>query len=295
MLNKKIVTHNGTFHADDLFASAVLSILLEKKGENFEIVRTRDIDIINSADYVFDVGGIYDPEKNRFDHHQTGGAGTHADGIPYAAFGLVWKKFGEEICESKEISERLEKKIVEAIDANDNGINLYETKGEITPFTIQDILFSFRPTWQETEDYDIPFFELLPFVKKILLREIKRMKDVIVAEDFVEKSYDQAVDKRLIILDGHYPWGEVMQKYIEPLYVISVKADLWRVECVRKDKFSFENRKNLPKEWAGKREDLAEITGVDDAIFCHNGLFLAVAKSKEGAIKLAELALQNNN
>ena len=38
-------------------------------------------------------------------------------------------------------------------------------------------------------------------------------------------------------------------------------------------------------------ETLQKVTGVEDAVFCHKGLFLAVAKSKEGAIKLAELAL----
>jgi uncharacterized UPF0160 family protein len=38
-------------------------------------------------------------------------------------------------------------------------------------------------------------------------------------------------------------------------------------------------------------EELAQVTGVADAVFCHNKLFMAVAKSKEGAIKLAELAL----
>jgi len=36
---------------------------------------------------------------------------------------------------------------------------------------------------------------------------------------------------------------------------------------------------------------LAKVTGVPDATFCHNGRFLAVAKSKEGALKLAEIAL----
>ena len=104
MKNKKLITHDGSFHADDLFACATLSVLLEKKGEAFEIIRTRDGDIIRNGDYVFDVGGIYDPENNRLDHHQKGGAGKRENGIEYSSFGLVWKKFGEEICNSKEIA-----------------------------------------------------------------------------------------------------------------------------------------------------------------------------------------------
>jgi uncharacterized UPF0160 family protein len=61
---------------------------------------------------------------------------------------------------------------------------------------------------------------------------------------------------------------------------------------VRKDSKSFESKKYLPQEWAGKKDaELAEISGVPDATFCHNARFMAVAKSKEGAIDLAEKAL----
>ena len=62
-LIKKLITHNGSFHADDLFACAVLFLLLEKRGEKFEIIRTRDENILKNGDYVFDVGGIYDVEN----------------------------------------------------------------------------------------------------------------------------------------------------------------------------------------------------------------------------------------
>ena len=87
---KKIVTHNSTFHADDVFAVATLLII----EPDAEVIRTRDENIISSADYVVDVGQIYDKDKKRFDHHQLGGAGKRDDGIEYASFGLVWKEYG---------------------------------------------------------------------------------------------------------------------------------------------------------------------------------------------------------
>ena len=66
----------------------------------------------------------------------------------------------------------------------------------------------------------------------------------------------------------------------------------WRVLAVRKRAESFENKKNLPRSWAGLRDkELQKITGVKDAVFCHRNLFMAVAKSKEGAIALARKAL----
>ena len=55
MTKKRLVTHNGSFHADDLFAAATLSLYLDKKGFDYEIVRTRDMAVINKADYVVDL------------------------------------------------------------------------------------------------------------------------------------------------------------------------------------------------------------------------------------------------
>ncbi len=287
--NKILVTHNSTFHADDLFATATLSII--NKG-HIKVIRTRDPELMKTADYVYDVGGIYDPSINRFDHHQKGGAGQRENGIPYASFGLVWKTYGEQLCGSKEVSEKIEQKLVQAVDANDNGINLFDVKGEVAPYTLQDILFVFRPSWKEEQDYDKAFMELVPIAVKIITREIIKTRDELEADSIIKKAYEEARDKRIIILEGHYPWGEIIDQYKEVLYVISVKSDLWRVEAVRKEKYNFETRKPFPESWAGKRDsDLVEATGVTDATFCHNGRFLAVAKSKEGALKLAEKAL----
>ena len=43
---------------------------LSSKWSLIHINRTRDENIIEAADIVFDVGGIYDPTNGRFDHHQ---------------------------------------------------------------------------------------------------------------------------------------------------------------------------------------------------------------------------------
>ncbi|MFT7314501.1 MAG: uncharacterized UPF0160 family protein, partial [Paraglaciecola sp.] len=49
----------------------------------------------------------------------------------------------------------------------------------------------------------------------------------------------------------------------------------------------------LPKEWAGLSDiALQDETGIDDAMFCHNGLFIAGAESFESTMKMASLALQ---
>ena len=53
---------------------------------------------------------------------------------------------------------------------------------------------------------------------------------------------------------------------------------------------------DLPESWAGKDgEELQKITGVPDAIFCHNKRFMASAGSREGAIALAQKAIASYN
>ena len=130
--NKKLITHDGSFHADDIFAAAAISMMLEKEGKSFEIIRTRDPEVINTGNkdekYVFDVGGVYDEEKNLFDHHQKGGAGKGPHNIEYAAFGLVWKKFGEIIAGGEKEAEVINKRLCVPIDAWDNGFDLVENK-----------------------------------------------------------------------------------------------------------------------------------------------------------------------
>jgi len=296
MTPKTLVTHNSNFHSDDVFACATLQLLLDKKGESYEVIRTRDEDIVSKGNFVFDVGGEHDPSTDRFDHHQHGGAGKRENGIPYASFGLVWQKYGSEICDSEDISKKIDMYLVSPIDANDNGVNLADNIHEIIPFRIQDAVHLFRATWKEDpSQYDIGFLDQVSFAKKLLKREIKVIRDNMEAEEIVRNAYEKAEDKRLIIFDGSYPWRTVLVEYPEPLFVISYKkeSDTWRINAIPINPYSYENRKNLPKEWAGLRDsDLRKVTGVEDAIFCHNGLFLAVAKSKKGVLKLGEEALK---
>ncbi len=55
---------------------------------------------------------------------------------------------------------------------------------------------------------------------------------------------------------------------------------------------TFDARKDLPTPWAGLQgEGLAAATGVPDAVFCHNNLFIAACKSFDGIQEMARQAL----
>jgi uncharacterized UPF0160 family protein len=293
---KIIVTHDGGFHADDVFGCAALSLLLDG---NIKILRSRDPEIIKKGEYVLDIGGIYDEEKNLFDHHQKGGAGRRPNGIEYASFGLVWKKFGAQISGSREAADTIDKILVSAIDANDNGMNVANNIfSDAFIFRASDLIGSFNPTGLEDEKniYD-QFMKAVSLAKDILGRQIKIASDRIKIEKMIREAYDKSQDKRMVVMDRAFRRVELMeslQKLPEPIFVVYPNGDgRWRSTGVLVDLASPAVRKNFPAAWAGLRdEELAKVSGVADAQFCHRALFTIAAKTKEGAIKMTQLALK---
>jgi len=297
---KKVVTHCGSFHADDVFACATLALYFKKNNIKYSLERTRDEERITKADYVFDVGGIYDPSINRFDHHQPGGAGKRENDIPYAAFGLVWKTYGPILCENnEEIINDIDRRLVQPIDAIDNGISITEPSDcGLYDYGIHGIISAYQNTWKEgldTKKQFESFMNLVDFFEGILEREIERSAHRIEMMELIEDAYQKAENKEIIEIPYHVGVGalvQVLDKYKEVMYVVSRSNGNWKALAMRKSPCTFENRKSMPENWGGKRgEELQEITGVSDAVFCHNALFLAVAKSRLGAWQLAELAL----
>lgn len=291
-----IVTHSGHFHADEIFAVAVLLLVLGDEG-NVKVIRSREKEVIEKGDYIIDIGGIDNAAKNRFDHHQTGGAGARPNTIPYASFGLVWKKFGEGLCGSKEVAERVDRKIIQPIDAIDCGIQFMESKVDgIFLYDVGEYFEAFWPTWMEEQvDIDNIFSNLVSIAQKLLQREIIKNHHKLAARLIAEKAYYESKDKRLIVLDKYCPVGEFLSKYPEPLFRIfpGIGGD-WRLEAIRNNDNYFVNRKDLPQSWAGKKdEELERITGVVGATFCHQGIYLAGAKTKEAILKMAEIALNS--
>lgn len=298
MNKKKIITHNAKFHADDVFSVAVLLLHLDSEAE---IIRTRDEKIIETGDFVVDVGGVYEPENNRFDHHQIGGAGKRDNNIPYASLGLVWKKFGEDLCGTKEVAIALDEKLIQPIDAGDNGVDIEKSLFKnISKYNIGSFINTHRPTWKETQNFNEKFIEAVDFAKKILKREIKITKDWVEAKFIVVDKFKNSKDKRLVVFNKEENFGrelieDVLVNFNEPLYAVLPRSEpsLWQVIAIKKEFNTFLLRKSLPKNWLGKKdEELQEITNVKDATFCHRKGFMCVVGSKEGAVSLVKKALE---
>lgn len=67
----------------------------------------------------------------------------------------------------------------------------------------------------------------------------------------------------------------------------------YRIQAVPvSDTTEFENRRPLPTEWRGLRDEvLQKAIGVDSAIFVHATGFIGGAKRREDAIKMADKTL----
>jgi uncharacterized UPF0160 family protein len=288
MNDKTIVTHNGNFHADDVFSVAALKQIFP----SFNLVRTRDLALIAKADIVIDVGGEYDAEAGRFDHHQRGGAGERENGIPYSSFGLIWKKYGLEICQgNEEVANAVDAALVSTIDAIDCG----HVEGIYDGISLSQTISMFNPTWQEDSHFDSCFDEAVEFADRILKRFIASASGGISAKTIVAKAIENAQDPRVIVLQKYTPWKRTVHALAEKaLYIVyPSQTGQWRIQTVPVEPGSFEDRKPLPSSWAGLSDkDLQQVTGIDDAMFCHNGLFIAGAESFESTMKMATIALQ---
>lgn len=296
-IEKVIATHDGSFHADDVFAYAILSSLFEHK-----LIRSRKEERLDTADIVFDVGG------GKYDHHSTDKV-YRKNGIPYAAFGLIWRDFGKEFLLKSELIEeehinavhkKIDRDFVQAIDAFDNGVNL-STDTVVKVQTISSVIggFNHHVKSDGTSAKKIEtlyFLEATAFARQILMNEIVGISNQLEARAGIEEAFANRENPQILILDSPAEWGDTVEELDineEVLYVIYPKIDAYYIQVVRKDAGTFEARKDLPEEWAGKRDEaFNQVLGIDDGIFCHPARFLAGAKSKESILKMAELALQ---
>lgn len=286
-----ITTHNGIFHADEVFAIVALLRLFPEAA----IERTRDPKILSKSDLRVDVGGKNNPQVGDFDHHQREGAGIRTNGVPFASFGLVWKEFGRVLCGSQEAADLVDERLVQLIDAADCGVKTAEPVNGLLPYSVSQAISALNPSWQEDlseEQEDELFVRALELAGVILFREITYCQGRILAASAVRDALASS-DSNILVLEVFCPWQEVVVNESEVQLVVFPAPDgTWRVQCVPPEIGSFEQRKPLPENWAGLRgKELIKASGVTDAVFCHPGRFICGANSQEGALKMARKAL----
>ncbi|UVW27573.1 MYG1 family protein [Massilia sp. H6] len=307
-----IVTHNGKFHADDAWAVAALHILFPEA----DIVRTRDSAIIDAADFVVDVGGTWDPARGRFDHHQKGFEGARASGVPYASAGLVWREYGARCVAAlaaahaghqmdadaaQQLAHAIDNDIVQYLDLSDVGAARNAPGG----YGMSAVVSGYNPNWMdeqrlgyglEAEAYRLAQFrKAMAFLTDVMTNAVKYRVGAMLALAQVRQSEAMEDGRLLFLKNAALPWSSVVRKEMpKVLFVLShsLSEDRYMLHTVPATTDTFDARADLPAPWAGLRDDeLAAVTGVPDAKFCHNGRFIAAAKSYGGAYAMAQQAL----
>lgn len=275
-----LVTHSGRFHADEVFATAMILMI-----EEHEVVRTRDEDIIKQAEIVLDVGAEYDPSTLRFDHHQNSFTRTRDDGTPFATAGLVWEHYASKIFAAKDLTEPSEiayaqewvdNKLIKDIDAVDNGMYLEDPRPSVSM-----IIGMMNDNTEDPETQQIAFNKALNFTREIM----HNMVDAAVKEAQVAAELTALLDtieNGILVLDKNLPYKDFISRHPEVKRVVYPRnEEQFGVYCNGPEN-------HLPERFRGLRdEELNTVSGLEDMIFCHKSGFMCVTLSKESALFMA--------
>ena len=187
------------------------------------------------------------------------------------------------------------------IDATDSGQTyvgplLFKDAG-YTSLGIHIANFGQLNTEGRTADGLLQMFEQASeFARGVLARAINSCEMLEQAIQEVSEIYNRSDDKQILVLDKDYgrPTWKRLSQYPELTFVVyyNDKADRWSAESIPVSATEMISRKLFPESWRGLREDeLKNVTGESDILFCHPSGFLLGTKSKESVLTLAKKAL----
>lgn len=274
-------THSGKFHADDVFSAALLLYL------NPEIMITRGNRVPEDFDgIVFDIG------RGQYDHHQKDSR-IRENGIPYAAFGLLWEELGADIL-GEELAQKFDESFVQPLDNNDNT----GEKNELAT-----LIGNFNPTWDAEGSNDEAFFQAVSVAGMILENKFERFRGNERADKRVEEIYahhEQAVhdrekhrdDARILILPEFVPCQKFLSETEIAFVIFPSNRGGYCIQPQKKE-YSINYKCSFPVEWLGlENEELAAATGLKSAGFCHKGGFLMTTGELADAVQACHISME---
>ena len=267
----KAFTHGGKFHADDVFSSALLLYI------NPEIVISRGNKVPEDFDgIVFDIG------RGRYDHHQKDSR-VRENGVPYAAFGLLWEVLGKEIL-GEELAEKMDESFIQPLDINDNT----GEKNELAT-----LIGNFNPPWDAKGGSDEAFFQAVSVAGMILENKFERYRGNARADQRVEQVLEEHNPKdRILVLPEFIPCQKSLAE-TEIAFVIFPSNRGGYCIQPQKREYSMNYKCSFPSQWLGlEGEELVKETGLSSAVFCHKGGFLMTVGELEDAKAACKKALE---
>jgi uncharacterized UPF0160 family protein len=290
MKNEKIArscgTHDGTFHADEVTACALL--LLFNRIDKDKIIRTRNMEKLEKCEYVCDVGGVYDPSRKLFDHHQA----EYQGDLSSAGMVLLYLKNAGLIDEKA--YHFFNRSLILGVDAHDNG------KDVLFPgiCTYSLVVSNFAPIPYDADDNALneAFFKAVDFAYTHLHQMWQRYQYMQSCRQVVADAMEP--QHECLIFDKGIPWLEIffeLNGANHPAkFVVMPSGKHWKLRAIPPTiEERMKVRHPLPQEWAGLLdEELKKVSGIPGAIFCHKGRFISVWETQEDALKALEYTLR---
>lgn len=265
-------THGGKFHADDVFSSALLLYI------NPEIRITRGNKVPDDFEgIVFDIG------RGRFDHHQKDSR-IRENGVPYAAFGLLWEVLGKEIL-GEELAVRFDESFVQPLDNNDNT----GEKNELAT-----LIGNFNPSWDANDNGDKEFFQAVSVAGMILENKFERYKGNERADkriDEILKNHDSK--SRILVLPEFIPCQKALSETDIAFVIFPSNRGGYCIQPQKKE-YSMNYKCSFPESWLGlEGDELIKETGLDTAVFCHKGGFIMTVGQLDEAVMACQKAVDS--
>ncbi len=279
-------THDGSFHADEVTACALLCLFGRIDKE--KVHRTRDPKILAQCEYVCDVGGVYDARLRRFDHHQADYRGS------MSSAGMVLLYLREEGFLGDDLYDCFNTNLILGVDAHDIG----QAKLELGTASFSQIVSNFLPIEYggPEEEMNLAFFQALDFVIGHLDRIRRRHAYTVQCKAMVQKAMAEGTNA--LLFDRPLPWMEnffALGGAVHPAqFVVMPSGVHWKLRGIPPTLSErMQVRTPMPHEWAGLREEaLRKISGIPGAIFCHKGRFISIWETKEDALRALHIIMR---
>lgn len=286
MIPRSVAVHDGSFHADEVCACALL--LAFNLVDRDKVVRSRDPAVLQDSEYVCDVGGVYDPARKLFDHHQASYQGS------FSSAGMILTFLKEQKIISPKEYQFYNDSLIRGVDDHDNGRAL------LIPgvCSFSQVISNFSPIEYEADSGSelSAFFAAVDFATGHMKRLHARFHYIADCRQIVEEAMRKYKD--CLIFDRSLPWQDnffdLDGDHHPASFVIMPSGKHWKLRGIPPTSHDrMKVRVPLPQEWAGiTPQELQKVTGIPGAIFCHKGRFISVWESYDDAMKALDLTLK---
>lgn len=313
-----VTTHDGRFHTDEVTGVALLLLGPLRNTKQVFIGRNRYQYWWDNSDYLLDVGNIYDPDRNRFDHHDVGFDISYQDGTYYATAGMVWLKYGESIIAhliathfpdftitEEHIVAAYDQvmSLIKRIDNVDNGQSADDHYQKNPLIGLVTVLNPQRSVVMEKDQYHQHFLTAVDAVLVWLKNKITTILSCELSLPYFHECIRAYQEKEYVVFPSMIPWKDMLMTHWHDLLpfklVISTDDDnsRWVVHGLPGHRRKFgQLRCSAPHWMRGKSgRELEEVVGISDLVFCHRNGFMCYTKTRESAEAVARYMLDIHN